>query len=396
MLSCLWFVLVAVVTDGQKPADTTFLAPRTIGGGISHWNISYGAEVEVWNHTVAPEHASNGAYLNHFWSAGGRRPVEQYVADRQVIRYYIDGEAVPSIEMEPASGCANGMGYNGLKYYLEGLNLKEPWGNSESTTMFGHSAELGGGWHNRYKIPFSKSIRITVQLPNDVPPDTTVRLFLMFRGIEGDTRPLSAGDIQLPPIVSWRLRLRKFQTNFKSVQPFEFVSLVNYTSISSGARSGGALLWTLFTMDPFGRAYEGCFRAYTAATGAESKFPGLLLSTGTEDYYDSAYEFSDGKRVITEDAGLSHYSFGGSKHLASMYRFHHHDPVYFRNRFELVWRDGDEMIRMPDGSYSRKCLANTRHPVPGARIGGSVANVTFDAWLYTWEEPESDMASLHI
>ena len=61
-----------------------------------------------------------------------------------------------------------------------------------------------------------------------------------------------------------------------------------------------------------------------------------------QDYYDSAYYFNHEARTIYEaDAGLSHVTYG--KHggnLASMFRLHHNDPVYFRGRFELVWRDG--------------------------------------------------------
>jgi hypothetical protein len=70
----------------------------------------------------------------------------------------------------------------------------------------------------------------------------------------------------------------------------QFVSMVNYSSPNdAGPQSGGALFMTVFVINPFGGALEGCFRAYTSATGVNSAYPGVLLSSGTEDYYDSAY-----------------------------------------------------------------------------------------------------------
>jgi hypothetical protein len=212
--------LVLMSSAGRARAD--FEAPTTIGGAISDWSLSYGKELEVWNHTI---HSSgglaHGAYLNHFWSAGGKGAVGQYIADRQTIRYYVDGEASPSIQMEPAMACGSGIGWNELNYYEAGHNLKEGWGNSVSTTMMGHSAQSGGGWHNRYKIPFSKSIRITVQLPLDVPKNTTSKMFLIFRGLEGDPLPIAVGSIRMPPTVPWKLRLRKFQTRVEHSQPLD-------------------------------------------------------------------------------------------------------------------------------------------------------------------------------
>merc|ERR1739838_763767 len=103
---------------------------------------------------------------------------------------------------------------------------------------------------------------------------------------------------------------------------------------------------TTFVINPFGGSLEGCFRAYTEREGPNSAWPGLLLSTGTEDYYDSAYYFSHEQRTFYEaDAGLSHMTLqGGRQKLASMFRLHHNDPLYFRGKFELIWRDGDELV----------------------------------------------------
>lgn len=108
--------------------------------------------------------------------------------------------------------------------------------------MIGHSARSGGGWHNRFKVPFARSIRVTVQLPLDLPSNTSNGMFMILRGLEGDPHPLSVGSIALPPTVPWRLRLRKFTTHLNHVQPLEFVDFVNFTSATAGPDSGGALL----------------------------------------------------------------------------------------------------------------------------------------------------------
>lgn len=195
----------------------------------------------------------HGAYLNHFWSAGGKGSLGQYVADRQLIRYYIDGETTASIAFEPAMASGSGIGWEGPSYYAAGLNAKEPWGPDMSNDLIGHSAETGGGWHNRFKVPFSRSIKCTVQLPSGVqmdgsslPSNFSSKMFLIFRGVEGDPRPLTVGSLALPPIVPWSLRLRKFQTRVNHVQPQEFVSFANYSSTTDGTDSGGALLFTVF------------------------------------------------------------------------------------------------------------------------------------------------------
>ena len=175
------------------------------------------------------------------------------MADRQLIRYYIDGETTASIAFEPAMASGSGIGWEGPAYYEAGLNEKEPWGPNMSNDLIGHSAETGGGWHNRFKVPFSRSIRCTVQLPSGIdmhgssfPSNFSSKMFLIFRGVEGDPRPLTIGSLSLPPTVPWSLRLRKFQTRINHVQPQEVVSFVNYSSVKTGVGSGGALFFSVF------------------------------------------------------------------------------------------------------------------------------------------------------
>ena len=137
-------------------------------------------------------------------------------------------------------------------------------------------------------MPFGRSIRVTVELPLDVPANASNGMFIVLRGLEGDPRPITVGSIALPPTVPWGSRLRKFTTHLNHVQPLAFVDFVNCTSATAGEESGGALLMTVMVLNPGpgnllqGGATEGCFRAHTERTGPNSGWPGLLLATGTE------------------------------------------------------------------------------------------------------------------
>ena len=117
---------------------------------------------------------------------------------------------------------------------------------------------------------------------------------------------------------------------------------------------------------------------------------------GTEDFYDDAYTFEStlderpGQHTFyEEDAGLSHVSMAadgavagaGRGGLSSMFRLHHNDPLYFRGKLELVWRDGG-MTRPSD--RTRKCLLRS-----GGVGEGAVVDLTVDSWLYSWEQPAS-------
>eukprot|EP01052_Picozoa_sp_SAG31_P026675 SAG31_NODE_2435_length_5703_cov_2.125446_3_plen_254_part_00 len=249
-----------------------------------------------------------------------------------------------------------------------------------------------------------------------MPANASNGMFMILRGLEGDPHPLTVGSITLPPTVSWQLRLRKFTTHVNHVQPLEFVDFVNYTSATSGEDSGGALLMTVLVLNPGpgveigqseehsgsssggsnrdslqGGATEGCFRAYTERSGPNSQWPGILLATGTEDYYDDAYTFEStlderpGQHTFyEEDAGLSHHSLAGRRQgISSMFRLHHNDPLYFRGKLQLVWRDGG-MTRPSD--HTRKCLLRS-----GGVGEGAVVDLTVDSWLYTWEQSLEDV-----
>eukprot|EP00966_Prymnesium_polylepis_P273297 6313419-Prymnesium_polylepis.1 len=115
---------------------------------------------------------------------------------------------------------------------------------------------------------------------------------------------------------------------------------------------------------------EGCYHLFTPAE--TTPWPGQLLSTGMEDYYDSAFYFN---------GGTFHSPVAGSTHMApgewSGYRVHEMDPLVFHDGVRMRWRNGD----VTDPSTGLKCTLES-----GGRTAGSptASNVTAFAWVYVW------------
>ena len=88
------------------------------------------------------EHDGKGC-LTHFWFGGNFEGVED-----TRIRYYVDGEKMPSIDMDLYMG--HGIGFN---------DNQAPWATK-------HVGKIGkrNGLFNNYRIPFGKSIRVTAPL----------------------------------------------------------------------------------------------------------------------------------------------------------------------------------------------------------------------------------------
>jgi hypothetical protein len=120
---------------------------------------------------------------------------------------------------------------------------------------------------------------------------------------------------------------------------------------------------------------EGCYHAYTSFT---QSFPGLTLSTGTEDDFNSAFTFNSGL-FHNDNTGLTHLTTNPLTQL-SAYRNHHNDPVLFSDGLRMEWRNGD----VSDGE-GHKCTLES-----GGKVVGSPADSVVNAytWAYVWSENE--------
>jgi len=274
--------------------------------------------------------------MTHFWTT-----FPPNVDNGVLIRYYIDGETEASIQFQPSLACGAGF-----------ADTQAPWG----TKWFGKGA-ADGGWYWNFRVPFQKSILISTQ-----------HLYGNFGGFYIILRgalnlPISIGGIDIPD----NARLLQFRTN-AVFKPVEYVTLAN---VSKG--SGVHFMHSLSVESGNENFLEGCYHMYTG----DDEFPGTILSTGTEDYFDSAWYFNAGEFHLPV-SGFTHYNANSTDVTWSAYRFHEMDPLAFNNGFRFVWRNGDALS--PSGI---KCLMET-----GGNVVGTPTNsqVVAYAWVYVWDD----------
>ena len=220
------------------------------------------------------------------------------------IRIYIDDEVDASLDFNLF--IAHGLGFP------ESDDLKNiPWG----TRRIAHTAD--GGIYNTFRIPFSKSFRVTATT------QSSGYMWYIIRGVEN--YPVVLGDLVLPSHT--RLRLYKNE-NFR-LKPLDFMNLAYVKS------SAGALFMVTLVAESSNLVFlEGCFRAYIDGSNRTT-----WLSSGTEDFFLSAFYFDKGLYHLS-NAGLTYKGKG----LISAYKFFENDPVLFTKSFELWWRCSDKDI----------------------------------------------------
>jgi len=213
---------------------------------------------------------------------------------------------------------------------------------------------------NFSRIPFQKSIRITGQLPPT--SDDSQLIWIIVRGTEN--LPTIFQGFQLPP--SAHLVLQKIEN-----QTYEPLAWVRVADVPSG--EGLLMSHSLAITSGNLNFLQGCYHAYP---DRNQSFPGVIASTGTEDYFDSAAYFSAGQFHF-EEAGYTHFRQISSSLLEwSAYRTHAVDPIFFYNGFRFEWRNGDVV---DDRGF--KCIVDQ-----GGHTGAlpTQSNVTSYTWVYVW------------
>jgi hypothetical protein len=124
--------------------------------------------------------------ITFFWLTGDPFPgttddktATKCGVDYAIWRFYLDGEPHPSIEIQSSQGALVG-----------NADTSAPWNND----YFGKDSTLGG-WHFNLPIPFSSSVRVTLQLPSWFPGGDE-RIFAMVRGVEN--YPVTVAGFGLP------------------------------------------------------------------------------------------------------------------------------------------------------------------------------------------------------
>ncbi len=130
--------------------------------------------------------------LSHMWFGGDWAAFE-----KTRLRVYVDGETIPSIDMEMGLGHGYGFGGDGA-----------PWG-TEKLGKTGHPS----GVYNSYKIPFGTSIRVTAQRSKEGPAEAA--FWWIVRGTKN--LPVFLGGMRLPE----QARLKLYTLEDHVAQPLE-------------------------------------------------------------------------------------------------------------------------------------------------------------------------------
>lgn len=261
------------------------------------------------------------------------------------IRIYIDDEQQASIDFMLLLGHGIGAAEGDEKQYI-------PWG----TRRIAHAAD--GGIYNTYRIPFGKSFKVTATHP------AGGAFWYIIRGVEN--YPLVLGDLQLPATA----RLMLYKNENIVLTPLQFITLANLTS-----NAGALFQVTLAAVSTDYNYLEACFR--TVIDGSTEQF----LSSGTEDFFLSAYYFNRGIFHL-ENSGLTSKTGKGTM---SAYKFFENDPLLFTKSFSLVWRCG-ETRDGKDGCPSDFPPPGTQGHDTGKLFAPLLANttVTTYTWVYVW------------
>jgi hypothetical protein len=282
------------------------------------------------------ERASGPGVVTEQWFTG------EGVMDQDArIRVYIDGEINASLDFMLFLAHGIGVGESS-----EAKNV--PW----SSRLMSHVAD-GGGLYNTIRIPFLKSLKITVSRTHSL----LKIIYYIVRGVEN--YPLVLGDLLLPP----NTKLHLYKNENVLLNPLQFLSLAQVNN------SAGALFMVTMATNSSNYLYlEACMRA---VVDSEQMF----LSSGTEDFFLSAYYFNTGI-YHTNDAGLTAKDNRG---FVSMYKFFERDPILFTKSFELKWRCGETI----DDKNGCPSVFPPNHEGHNAdKLNETI--VTTYTWVYEW------------
>jgi hypothetical protein len=197
-------------------------------------------------------------------------------------------------------------------------------------------------------------------------------VFVLVRGIyDIDSLNVNVAGVDVPSTARMVT-----QYNHGYLQPLDYYNLAQVNG-----SSGLILMTTLSVLSGTANFMEGCFHFYTK--GSET-FPGEIMATGTEDYYNSGYYFISAYPQHLPSTGFTFdVSFNtpvgpfttGLKW--SVYRLHVADPLAFEGFGRLQWRNGDAAI-----PGQGKCLSPGK---TGTVVGNPTASyVRSFAMAYVW------------
>jgi len=254
---------------------------------------------------------------------------------------YVDGATSPTYQFTPSQ--LIGVGFN---------DSTAPWGSD----MIGKDSRLGG-IYSHMKIPFFKSIRYDAALASNAPIGSI--LYWQIRITQNI--PIIIGGVTLPP----QARLVQYAYVNLNLSRLDFINFVNTSN-------NGVVYMHFFQGESTSPNFmEGCYRVSYGTSNTQS-----LISTGFEDYYQSAYYFAAGT-YREPGVGATVVNIGKTNTQISAYKIHETDSLWFpAGGFRLIWRNGDTSSR----SNGQKCI-DPLGPVVG---NPSSTVITSFTWVYEW------------
>jgi len=194
-----------------------------------------------------------------------------------------------------------------------------------------------------------------VQLPPDAPASSI--LFWQIRITQNF--PIIIGGVTLPA----QARLVQYATVNTTLQRLDFINFVN-------TNNTGLVYMHFFQGESTSPNFmEGCYRAFYGGTDTQ-----YLLSTGFEDYYQSAYYFAAGP-YRQSGVGATFVKTSSPAQISG-YKVHDTDPLWFKpGGFRLTWRNGDTQ-----STAGLKCM-DPNGPVVGNPASTTITSFT---WVYEW------------
>ena len=226
-------------------------------------------------YTLSDASASTHGVLHHFWITGNHGPGQ---IDEAWISYYVDGEPTPSIEFQPARMCGQ---------FFPEMQPSNDTALYSAGSLCGRNSNVGG-WFNTFPVPFARSIVVTARPAAAWAVQYgCLHSYINVRGTEGLPVVLPLSGVALPPTA--RLQLQRHE--WAERQALEYV---NVTTNAAGERGMVFMVGFAVEAKPLGGTavgggyIEGCWQFYRQRDEA---FPGLVVGTGLEDYFDSAFYF---------------------------------------------------------------------------------------------------------
>jgi len=321
ILSLFFFLLLVNVVSSKRQQF-----PVTVGTSISQAEVQAHQEYELYEYQGA-------GVLTYFWIFCKE---SDKTNQELVIRYYVDNNG----PIEFKAGLLAGIGFD---------NGQSPWG-----TPYAGKGSTVGSIYSTLRVPFANSIRITVQQPDYRQESVLLRWTTRIN----QNTPIVIADYTIPSSAVLKL----YKNDHVSLKPLQYLTLVNTT------HNGAVWMVTLAISSGDDSILQGCVRMINGKNTT-------LLSSGTEDYFQSANQFDAGSYYFPE-AGVTSLMETSSEYQLSAYKIHDRDAIFFNSgRFQLVWRNG-EMVNPMTGL---KCVDT------GKAIGSpKQSNVTSYAWVYEW------------